>query len=345
MRYRTQFLLVLATVVAFAGMALAQQDVQITKGPIVEHTGSTNAVIAWSTSASASTVVQYGTDPNNLYQSKQAPWGGLTHRVTIENLQPGTTYHFRVTSGQGAGTGTGAIGQMGQFTTKGASNASNSNGNTRDNQFQITNGPNIENVADTSAVVAWSTDRPSSSVVKYGTDPNNLNETVQEPWGATTHRATIKNLQPGTRYYFSVHSAQGKNTPGQSADTQPIPFTTTGNAHNVSTGGGMAQNQQFRITNGPVMERVSDTNAIVAWSSDRPASSVVKYGTDRNNLNQTAQAPWGSTTHRVELKNLKPSTQYYVQVQSAQGKNAPGQQAMSSPVPFTTATSGQSAMK
>jgi hypothetical protein len=51
--------------------------------------------------------VTYGTNPNNLTQLAEAPWGagGLTHRVQIRNLKPGTTYYFTVETGQAQGTG------------------------------------------------------------------------------------------------------------------------------------------------------------------------------------------------------------------------------------------------
>lgn len=338
MRVNRYVLLALLSML-LASMAFAE-DVKITKGPVVEHTTANNAVVAWSTNVSSSTVVKYGTDPNNLSQSAQAPWGGLTHRVTIKNLEPGKTYYYQVDSGQGQGVGGNAMSQVESFTTQGsgASQASGQPG--YDQQFNIVSGPNIEQVTDTGATVAWTTDRPASSVVKYGTDPNSLNETAQEAWGATTHRVHIKNLQPGTQYYFSVHSAQGKNAPGQRADTQPMPFTTKGGSSASSNNG---SNGSFQITNGPVLERVGDTNATVAWSTNLPSSSIVKYGTDPNNLNQTAQEAWGQTTHRVELKNLQPATKYYFSVHSAQGKNAPGQRADTQPMPFTTAQAGQSA--
>lgn len=227
MRTRKATYMAIGIMVLFASLAFAQasKDVQITKGPVVEHTGTNNAVVAWSTNVSASTVVKYGTDPNNLSQTAQTPWGGLTHRVTLKNLEPGKTYYYQVDSGQGQGTGTGALSKVEQFTTPGQQ-ASAARPAGVSNKFQITNGPVVEHVADTTATVAWSTDRPASSVVKYGMDANNLNQVAQEPWGATTHRVQLKNLKPATQYYFSVHSAQGKNAPGQSADTQPQPFTT-----------------------------------------------------------------------------------------------------------------------
>ncbi len=103
-----------------------------------------------------------------------------------------------------------------------------------------------------------------------------------------------------------------------------------------------ASSQALQITHGPVVESVSDTTAIVAWSTNQPSSSTVQYGTSWLALNQTAQAPWGQTTHRVTINNLKPNTKYYFRVQSAQAEGT-GQQARSQFGTFQTGAPGQAA--
>jgi phosphodiesterase/alkaline phosphatase D-like protein len=123
MNFRRIFLLGTITLL-MASVAIAQNakntsndGLKITKGPVVEHASATTAVIAWSTNVSSSTVVKYGTDQNNLTQIAQTPWGSLTHRVTIKNLEPGKTYYFQVDSGQALGTGGNATSQVGTFNT------------------------------------------------------------------------------------------------------------------------------------------------------------------------------------------------------------------------------------
>ena len=104
--------------VAWAGAAQqSSAGLQITKGPVLEMVGDTSAVIAWSTNVPGSTVLKYGTDPNNLSQTAEAPWGNTTHRVTLKSLQPNTTYYFQVESAQGQGTGTGALSKQDSFQT------------------------------------------------------------------------------------------------------------------------------------------------------------------------------------------------------------------------------------
>jgi phosphodiesterase/alkaline phosphatase D-like protein len=119
--------------------------------------------------------------------------------------------------------------QVGTFNTAGG--AAHAQPVANHPELKITNGPVLENVGDTTATVAWSTTLPSSSLVRYGTDPRNLSERAEEAWGATTHRVQLKNLRPHTRYFYSVHSAQGKDAPGQVQDTQPQEFRTSGDEH------------------------------------------------------------------------------------------------------------------
>src|SRR5438105_3442637 len=92
---------------------------------------------------------------------------------------------------------------------------------------------------------------------------------------------------------------------------------------------------KVKLTNGPVVESAKDNKATIAWSTNVPSSTILKYGTDPNNLNQTAEAPWGGTTHRVYLKNLKPGSTYYYRVESTQAQGT-GSQAMSSTESFKT---------
>lgn len=71
------------------------------------------------------------------------------------------------------------------------------------------------------------------------------------------------------------------------------------------------------ISNGPVAETVSDSSAVIGWSTKDAASSTgVKYGTNRASLSQTAQATDGAEgkNHHARLQGLSPSTRYYFQV-------------------------------
>lgn len=220
--------LLLGITVGFALTAFAY-PVKITHGPVVEHTDPHDATIAWSTNTSSATIVRYGTDPKSLGDLKEMPWGALTHRVTLSNLQAGTTYYFQADSSDGDATASEGVSTIGTFTTP--SDKTQNQAAQNPVQLRLTSGPSLQDVGGTTVTIAWSTTLPSSSVVKYGTSLHDLSQTAEEPWGATEHHVQLKNLLPHTQYYYSVHSAQGKGAPGQAIDTPPVPFTTEGANH------------------------------------------------------------------------------------------------------------------
>ncbi len=102
--------------------------------------------------------------------------------------------------------------------------------------------------------------------------------------------------------------------------------------------------QAVRITKGPIIEEVASDQAVIAWSTNVRASSVIRYGTGDEHLSQTAEVPYGGPTHRVHLRNLKPDTKYYFVVDSGQGKGT-GTEAKSKEESFTTVAKGQKAKK
>jgi phosphodiesterase/alkaline phosphatase D-like protein len=185
-------------------------------------------------------------------------------------------------------------------------------------QLQIVNGPVVENITDSSATVAWSTNIGSGTVVRYGTKPGELDRTKQAPWGGYTHRLTLDGLQPATKYYYIVESSQGQGT-GTSARSSVAEFTTRGHAQTPAE-----PPLKLAITAGPNIEKTTETSAIISWTTNANCSTVVKYGTDPDKLQHQAQQPWGGTAHRVELKGLKPDTMYYYLVQSGEGDAAAG---------------------
>lgn len=96
---------------------------------------------------------------------------------------------------------------------------------------KITDGPRVEGIGPTWAVIAWTTSTGGSTVVHYGTDKNNLGQTAESPYAdndktkAQNHRVHLKNLHPGTKYFFVADSGQGEGT-GTDARSPVEEFTT-----------------------------------------------------------------------------------------------------------------------
>ena len=217
---------------------------------------------------------------------------------------------------------------------------------------RITDGPRVEGTGDTWAVIAWTTNTGGSSVVKYGTNRSSLNMTGQAPYSdsektqAQNHRVHLKNLKPSTTYYYEVVSGQGEGT-GSAANSTVQSFMTkaAGQGGAVPTGDAddRGKHEALKIVNGPVVEGTGKDWAMIAWTTNTGGSSIVKYGTDRNSLSQTAEAPYadsnklktGHEVHRVKVSGLKPGTTYYFQTDSGQGEGT-GSDSKSSVMSFTT---------
>jgi hypothetical protein len=102
--------------------------------------------------------------------------------------------------------------------------------------------------------------------------------------------------------------------------------------------------EAVRIVDGPRVEGTGDTWAVIAWSTNVGGSTIVRYGTDANNLSQTAESPYARSgnVHRVRVKNLEPNTTYYFVVDSGQGSGT-GTETKSQVAQFATKSAGTSA--
>jgi Purple acid Phosphatase, N-terminal domain len=191
-------------------------NVRLLAGPIVQNLTDTSASIFWIASGEMPANLRYGFDPDNLDHTADprdpnpnAPRNFRQYRAELTNLRPGKSYYFEIASRDRH------VSQTGSFQTEPSNYAEG-------NRVIITDGPQIEYLDSTSAEIAWSTNLGSSTLVRYGEDPNALVKTEQAPWGRETHRVRIKNLQPNTTYYFVVESseAQGTGTMAKSAEAQ-----------------------------------------------------------------------------------------------------------------------------
>jgi phosphodiesterase/alkaline phosphatase D-like protein len=109
--------------------------------------------------------------------------------------------------------------------------------------------------------------------------------------------------------------------------------------------------QHVEIIKGPALETSHDDIAIVRWTITNPGGdddhySVIHYGTDPNDLSQTAKnhirlnQSHRETVFRVRMDGLKPDTTYYYKVTSM-GYDGVSDGVESSVHHFTTAAPGQ----
>ncbi len=71
----------------------------------------------------------------------------------------------------------------------------------------ITNGPVAETIADSSALIGWSSKEPARGTsIRYGTSRDKMTQTAPavENSDGKNHHAHLQNLSPDTVYYFQV---------------------------------------------------------------------------------------------------------------------------------------------
>jgi phosphodiesterase/alkaline phosphatase D-like protein len=90
-------------------------------------------------------------------------------------------------------------------------------------RVQITKEPALEFFRNNEAIIQWTSNNPGGTdehfgLVQYGTDPHHLNLTAKSHirlnrnHSYTVFRVRVEGLQPGTTYYYTVHSIEADGT-------------------------------------------------------------------------------------------------------------------------------------
>ena len=78
--------------------------------------------------------------------------------------------------------------------------------------------PYLQSLTQDSVTVRWQTRQNRMGVLKYGLHPDHLNYTLLEDSVGKVHSITASNLQPDTRYYYSVGDISGYKDPDPEHD-------------------------------------------------------------------------------------------------------------------------------
>jgi len=269
--------------------------------------GETSAAIFWTTDELADSAVEYG--PTTAYGLTS---GGpavilpaVAHAVELTGLKPDTSYHFRVLSRDAAGNE--AVSQDQVFTT----------GKSPDTTPPKIAGVSAGNIIETSAVIFWTTDELADSAVEYG-PTRDLGSVVSSAIPAVSHFVTITGLEQGAEYFYRVVS---RDAAGNEAASGAQTFTAKGRPDTMPPA--LADISVAGIT---------DRSAIIRWTTDESASSVVEYGQTADH-GLTARGAGGVRSHRVTLSGLEQETGYHYRVVS---RDAAGNEAVSADLTFVT---------
>jgi hypothetical protein len=174
-------------------------------------------------------------------------------------------------------------------------------------------------VTDSTAVIEWVTDIPSDSSVEYGATDSYGQITDTDPALVTAHSVTLSGLEAGKTFHFRVRS---RDVQGNLAISWDGTFTTWSIA---PTGPPVIGSLETPV--------VGLSSVTVRWTTDRPAVSLVRYGTDGLPDTSTAVDTTLGTVHEFVLAPLAPRREYTFVAVSACG----GDTTLAEPSTFTTA--------
>ena len=321
----------------------------------VSTSTDSSVVIEWETDAPASTILNYGKksdygivrDPN--FNEKQ-------HRVEIKDLDPSTTYHFRITASDQAGN-QGISGDF-MFTTGGFEDipgienvlspeqkalvgqaaaildqvndvealriiAEQVKGSAED----ILRPPSIMGAAQVTevgmdyAIIEWNTNRPAGSQVSFAPEEEYLRtQRYSQFQGVPDERVTEHRVRlVGLQPATTYHfKVESVDDFGLLGESRDSTFET--------------KSRLPQILDVQLL-KIEETSVTIAWSTDIPAAGAVEYENLATGELRSEGSPEQLTTHTVRLSDLTLGTTY---VATVKAENEQGDATYSEPIPFTT---------
>jgi subtilisin family serine protease/chitodextrinase len=250
-----------------------------------------------------------------LVNQSSYPLGDLSacHDVTIEQLNSNTRYSVSISISDIAGNGP-VVSESIIITTLAAADLT---------PPVIFAGPVVVDVTDTTAIVLWNTDEPTTSGVSY--NDGVIHRVLNDDDLVQQHAVQLIGLTPGTRYQLFVSSrdAQG-NGPVVS---NSVDFGTL-NTPDI---------QSPLLIGRPMVQDVAANSATISWRTDESSSTLVELGTSLSNLDRIESSTDFSSQHLITATNLLPSTTYYFSVTS---NDLAGNSTTSAVYSFTTQADG-----
>ena len=229
---------------------------------------------------------------------------GNTATYTVTGLGVGT-YYFAVTAYDTSGNESGVSNEVSKSVV--------------DTTPPVISAITAGAITNAGATITWTTDEGSTSLVEYGTTTAYGSILAETTGFVTAHSRVLTALSSATTYHYRVRNRDAAGNLGTSGD---LTFTTTA-----------APDTTAPILSGITASGITSGSAIITWSTNEPATSVVDYGLSTTYGSSSALNTTPVTSHSRTLSNLTPSTTYYYRVRSVDGA---GNVATSSGFTFAT---------
>lgn len=161
---------------------------------------------------------------------------------------------------------------------------------------EIISAPVVSQIGSNSATVSWTTDRSSSSYVRYGKSPDSFTDSTGEMDNTVNHEVSLPGLVGATTYYIQVQSLD------TSRDYSPI--------------SAYSETYSFATKEAPAISNVSVDNialnsADISWETTTVSASKIIYG-QGDAYDQEVEDISGTQTtkHSAKISSLNNDTLY-----------------------------------
>lgn len=283
------------------------QPAGLISGIEVLNIGTRKATIVWVTERSSDTKVAYGLTSGEYfdeeaYNSKQV----TDHKVTLNNLQPGTNYYFKAKWTDGDGN----------------------TGESQEISFRTEESPQVysskvDMVGLDYAIVSFEVFGATKASVAYG---RSYSYTAQKEINTSPTRSkysvVLDNLDDGVQYSFKIRLTDADGYIYESIENNT--FTTP---------------PRPQISNVRVQELkdVASPTVVFSWDTNTYTNSVIRYKEDSPDAREIDKIDVKMVMgeHKMEISGLVPTTSYVAVVE---GIDDFGNKAVSEEVRFTTNT-------
>ncbi|MDF1498004.1 MAG: fibronectin type III domain-containing protein, partial [Patescibacteria group bacterium] len=255
---------------------------------IVSDVTLNSVIINWKTNIVSSSKVEYGTTINYISSEEDKDKSKVAkHFIKLNNLQSGTTYHYRVRGIDDSGNA--VVSDDYTFTT-----------------FTLPQieSYTIEKVEDTKTIIKWQTNVETDSTIKYTDIKTGIVKKQGEDALSTVHVFTLKSLDPGTEYSIQI---QGRDIYANQVISPELKLTTLVDET-------PAEITQVRTETAISSGKSDIVQTIINWKTNEPTTSQILWeeGISKEDKPQnSSQEDTNFTTNHISIiTSFKPASVY-----------------------------------
>jgi hypothetical protein len=278
----------------------------LTSGPAASSITTSKATISWTTARTCDSKVEFGLASGNYYDWEPSKSDHVTeHELQLENLKPGTTYHYKAKwTDEDGNTG---VSEEQSFTTEPPPEVKD---------------VRMTNVGISSAIVNFTTKNATKAKIYYGTSTEfgGMKE-IGTSKLETSYSVELDQLEDGTKYYYKINTFDEEDTEyeGTILDFETLPRPRVSN---------------IRVRQ---VANTAQSTLLVTWESNTDVSSIVTYYPENNPelVRDNVDIELVDGEHKMVIRGLFPDTSYILTVR---GKDLIGNEAVSDTIRVTTAS-------